>query len=163
MGITEVTSEPAAGKHVYGGKPSRQESVSATPPSAAGPAVRKMAAMGAAFACGALAMAGVFQLARSSAYLGPAGLLAGLVTGIVAALLARDDVSAHNFLRLLAIATAGASITLVAYLVGINLYSPGSESAVPYIQPIGDGIFNIGENSGGGQGRPVRDRLPGCP
>ena len=49
--------------------------------------------MGVAFACGALVMAGVFQLARSPAYLGPAGLLAALVTAVVAALLARDDVA----------------------------------------------------------------------
>lgn len=94
------------------------------------------AAQGAAFLCGALAVAGSFELARSPAYLGGAGLFAALVTGVFASLLARADIPIPDVLRPLSLAAAGGAVTLVCYIVAINVYSPDPESAVPYIQPI---------------------------
>jgi hypothetical protein len=97
----------------------------------------------AAFLCGALAIVGLFQLAKSTPYLGGAGLFAGLVTGIIAALLARDDISARIALRLLTSAAAGVAVALLVYIIAINTYSPGPLSALPYIQPLGGSNHDV--------------------
>lgn len=98
--------------------------------------LKPLAARAAAFLCGALVVAGFFQLAKSPAYLGGAGLFAALVTGIFAALLARADIPAPAVLRPLSLAAGGAAVTLICYVVAINAYSPGPLSALPYIQPV---------------------------
>jgi hypothetical protein len=104
------------------------------------------AAQGAAFLCGALAVAGSFELARSPAYLGGAGLFAALVTGIFASLLARADIPIPAVLRPLSLAAAGAAVTLVCYGVAINAYSPDPHSALSYIQPIDESNLHVPAN-----------------
>jgi hypothetical protein len=146
IGTPAATVKPAAEKPATAGRPAGQEPALGAASAAAGFGIRKIAAMGAAFACGALAMAGVFQLARSPAYLGPCQLVAGLVTGMIAALLGRDPGSARNVFRLLAIAAAGAGIALIGYIVGRATYSPGPESAVPYIQPADGSNLDVAAN-----------------
>jgi hypothetical protein len=94
------------------------------------------AAQGAAFLCGALVVAGSFELARSPAYLGGAGLFAALVTGIFASLLARADIPVPVVLRPLSLAAAGGAVTLASYGIAINAYSPDPHPALAYIQPV---------------------------
>lgn len=102
-----------------------------------------MGAQVTAFLCGVLAIASVFQLAKSAPYLGGAGLFAGVVTGTIAALLARADVSLRIAIRLVCLAGAGVAAALIFYIVAINVYSPGAQSALPDIQPLGDSAHDV--------------------
>jgi hypothetical protein len=100
----------------------------------------------AAFLFGALAIVGVFQLAKSAPYLGGAGLFAALVTNIIVALLARDDTSKRIALRLVSSAASGAAVALVVYIVAHFIYSPGPLSALPSIQPLGGSNHHVSVN-----------------
>ena len=82
---------------------------------------KALVAQSAAVVCGALAVAGFFELAKAPAYLGAAGLFAALVTGTFAALLARADIPVPVVLRPLSLAAAGGAVTLVCYIIAINI------------------------------------------
>jgi len=106
----------------------------------------KALALFAAFACGALAVASVVQLARSPAYLGGVSLFAGALTGIVAALLARKDVSLPAVHRLFALVAAGAAAAGLGYFIGFITYSPPPPAALAYIQPVSESNVNVQAN-----------------
>jgi hypothetical protein len=103
----------------------------------------KALALFAAFLCGALAVAGVFQLARSPAYLGGVSLLAGALTGIIAALLARKDVSLPAVHRLFALVAAGAAAAGLGYFIGFITYSPQPPFALAHIQPLSESNVDV--------------------
>jgi len=111
--------------------------------SGTGARARAIGAQAAALVCGALAIVSVFQLAKSAPYLGGAGLFAGVVTGTIAALLARADVSLRIAIRLVCMAAVGVVAALIIYIVAINVYSPGAVSALPDIQPVGDSAHDV--------------------
>jgi hypothetical protein len=112
-------------------------------PSATNGRLKAVAARGTASLTGALAIVGVVQLAKSPAYLGGASLLAGAVTGIIAALLARKDISLRTVSRLFALAAAGAAAAGIGYVIGFNVYSPPPLSALADIQPIGSSNHDV--------------------
>lgn len=123
-----------------------QETAKKGPASANARGRPKALALFAAFLCGALAVAGVFQLARSPAYLGGVSLLAGALTGIIAALLARKDVSLPALHRLFALVAAGAAAAGLGYFIGFITYSPQPPFALAYIQPLNESNVDVQAN-----------------